>query len=445
MSTTGFEGSGPRGPGSQGPGPHGPGLRGSGGPAASPEDGPAAAVERARTLLELGRAEAAERELRGALALDSGHVVAHCLLALALISRRAVDEAVAEAAEAVRLAPGHWYTHHTAGQVLYHADRSEEALRAARAALAIDHDQAQIWELLTRVHGDREEWPLMAQAARRGLALDPHGSRLAGLLAVALGELGDRAGALAAASDAVRLDPESPAGHLVYGRIHLAFGAARDAARAFREVLRLSPGADHARELLVVALKRRNPLYRAVSRLPGGLSARWMLALPLIPPLIVVFVLVAVAHWTMWVAESLVTLGLARGSYTRLLFRRGEVRSAVLCSAVLLAGAALLGTGVALSQPVTGTAGAALLALVTPVQEAAHTAAPRARKVLAGWAGLLALTIAVSPALPALWPALQRPESVPLLAVWAGLGTIWVAAAVRRLLGRIPSHGVAGL
>ncbi|MFG1751115.1 tetratricopeptide repeat protein [Streptosporangium sandarakinum] len=450
MSTTGFQGSGSQSSGFQGSGFQGSGFQNSGfqgsdSPAAFREDDPAVAVERARTLLGLGRTEAAERELRGVLARDPGHVVAHCLLALALISRRAVDEAVAEAGEAVRLAPDHWYPHHTAGQVLYYADRSEEALRAARAALAIDHGQAQVWELLTRVHADREEWALTAEAARRGLALDPHGSRLTGLLAVALGELGDRAGALAAASDAVRLDPESPSAHLVYGRVHLAFGGARDAARAFREVLRLSPGADQARELLVVALKRRNPLYRAVSRLPGTLGGRWMLALPLIPPLIAVFVLIAVAHWTMWVAESLVTLGLARGSYTRLLFRRGEVRSAALCCAVLLAGAALLGAGVALSLPATGTAGAALLALVTPVQEAAHTAAPRARKVLTGWAGLLASTAAVSPALPALWPALQRPENVPLLAVWAGLGTIWVAAAVRRLLGRVPSHGAAGL
>ncbi|MGV9536219.1 tetratricopeptide repeat protein, partial [Streptosporangium sandarakinum] len=213
MSATGFQGSGSQGSGFQGSGFQNSGFQGSGGPVAFREDDPAAAVERARTLLGLGRTEAAERELRGVLARDPGHVVAHCLLALALISRRAVDEAVAEAGEAVRLAPDHWYPHHTAGQVLYYADRSEEALRAARAALAIDHGQAQVWELLTRVHADREEWALAAEAARRGLALDPHGSRLTGLLAVALGELGDRAGALAAASDAVRLDPESPSAH----------------------------------------------------------------------------------------------------------------------------------------------------------------------------------------------------------------------------------------
>lgn len=398
---------------------------------------PGAVAERARTLLRMGRAEAAERELRGALAADPLHVVSHSLLALTLVTRGAVDEAIAEAGEAVRLAPEHWFPHYMAGQVLYYADRPEEALRAARAALAIDLDQAQIWELLARVHGGREEWPLMAEAARRGLALDPHDSKLVSFLAVALGELGDREQALAVAGDAVRLDPEAPLAHLVYGRVLLAFGSARDAARAFREVLRLDPGMDRARELLVVALKRRNPLYRAVSRLPGSLGSWRVLALlPLISPLIAIFVVIAVAHWAMWVAESLVTLRLARGAYTRLLFRRGELRSAVLCGAVLAGGTALLVLGVTLSHPVTGVAGAALLALVTPIQEAAYTASPLARKILTGWAGALALVIAVSLALSVLWPA-RIPTGVPLLAMWAGLGTIWVAAAVRRLFGRV--------
>ncbi|MET8333333.1 tetratricopeptide repeat protein [Streptosporangium canum] len=398
---------------------------------------PDAVAERARTLLRMGRAEAAERELRGALAVDPLHVVSHSLLALTLVTRGAVDEALTEAGEAVRLAPEHWFPHYMAGQVLYYADRPDEALRAARAALAIDLDQVQIWELLARLHGEREEWPLMAEAARRGLALDPHGSRLVSFLAVALGELGDREQALAVAGDAVRLDPEAPLAHLVYGRVLLAFGSARDAARAFREVLRLDPGMDQARELLVVALKRRNPLYRAVSRLPGSLGSWRVLALlPLISPLIAIFVVIAVAHWAMWVAESLVTLRLARGAYNRLLFRRGELRSAVLCGAVLAGGTALLVLGVTLSHPVTGVAGAALLALVTPIQEAAYTASPLARKILTGWAGALALVIAVSLALSVLWPA-RIPTGVPLLAMWAGLGTIWVAVAVRRLFGRV--------
>ncbi|MFI6884344.1 tetratricopeptide repeat protein [Streptosporangium canum] len=398
---------------------------------------PDAVAERGRTLLRMGRVEAAERELRGALAVDPLHVVSHSLLALTLVTRGAVDEAIAEAGEAVRLAPEHWFPHYMAGQVLYYADRPEEALRAARAALAIDLDQAQIWELLARVHGGREEWPLMAEAARRGLALDPHDSKLVSFLAVALGELGDREQALAVAGDAVRLDPEAPLAHLVYGRVLLAFGSARDAARAFREVLRLDPGMDQARELLVVALKRRNPLYRAVSRLPGSLGSWRVLALlPLISPLIAIFVVIAVAHWAMWVAESLVTLRLARGAYNRLLFRRGELRSTVLCGAVLAGGTALLVLGVTLSHPVTGVAGAALLALVTPIQEAAYTASPLARKILTGWAGALALVIAVSLALSVLRPA-RIPTGVPLLAMWAGLGTIWVAAAVRRLFGRV--------
>ncbi|MEU6428430.1 tetratricopeptide repeat protein [Microbispora sp. NPDC046973] len=389
----------------------------------------AAPLERARTLLELRRPEEAERELRGLLAQDPQNVDGHAFLAVALAEQRRPAEAIDEATEAVRLAPDHWFPHYVAGQAYYRAGRPREAADAAGACLELAPEHAPAWELLARVHVHAEQWPRAADAARRGLALAPEDADLASLLAVALTMLGDAAGAQEAAARAVGLDPESALAHLAYGRAQLAFGSPGEAARAFREVLRLAPGFDQARGLLVAALKRRNPVYRLLSRLRGTFFGGWrmLFLLPVAPPVVALFVLIALLHWAAWVAEAVTTLRLAGSRTTRLLFEGGQARAALVCCCLLAVGTALLVTGVAAAQEAVGVAGAAVMALVTPVQEAAHTSAPRGRAVLYGWAMLLGLAAALA--------MLLSSPSAALLTAYAGLAGIWVAAGVRRLNG----------
>jgi cytochrome c-type biogenesis protein CcmH/NrfG len=385
------------------------------------------AIERARTLLELRRPADAERELRGLLAQNPQHSAAHSFLALALLEQGNPADAVTEAYEAVRLAPDHWFPHYVAGHVHYRERRPDLAMAAVQAALALSPEHVPTWTLLARTHMLTGHWREMADAARRGLAIDPEAAEPASLLALALVALGEAEPAKAAAAQAVRLDPDSATAHLVYGRAALAFGDPREAADAFREVLRLDPGFDQARELLVAALKRRNPLYRWLARFQSRFRGGWWLVflLPAVPPVIIVFVLIALLHWAAWIAESWTTLRLARAKATRLLFEGAESRVALLCCCLPALGAALLALGIALGHDALGTGGVAVMALVTPVQEAAHTGSARARAILYGWTGLLGLAVVASVALGSVGPA--------LLSVYAALATIWVAAGVRRL------------
>ncbi|MGW4797629.1 tetratricopeptide repeat protein, partial [Nonomuraea sp. NPDC004297] len=226
----------------------------------------------------------------------------------------------------------------------------------------------------------------------------------------------------------VRLDPENPTAHFTLGHVELRLGDPRRAAGSFREVLRLDPGFGVAGDGLVAALKRRNPIYRRLSRLRGRFPQGWRLIflLPAAPPVILVFAVVAVLHWVSWVAEAWSVLRLARGRATRLLFEGVEARVAALCLGLVAAGAVLLVLGIVLEADVMGVPGAALMALVTPVQEAAHTGSPRGRAILYGWAVLLAVAVAVSVLLAA--------PVAALLAVYAALATVWLATPVR---GRI--------
>ncbi|WP_170223075.1 tetratricopeptide repeat protein [Nonomuraea turkmeniaca] len=383
-------------------------------------------LERARTLMRLRRHADAERELRGVLAVEPQQDMAHCLLALALVHQGKAAEAVTMAQEAVRLVPDHWYPHYVAGQVYYRLNLAGPAMAAAEASLAQSTEQVSAWELLARTHMIKGQWRQIVEAAQRGLAVDPQVPDLVSLLSVAHTKLGEAEPARAAAAQAVRLDPESATAHLAAGRAALAFGDPRAAADSFREVLRLDPEFSPARDLLVTALKQRNPLQRMLSNLRHRYRGGWRLVflLPVAPPLIAVFVLIALLHWVAWVGESVTVLRLARTRATRLLFEGVEGRVAMACCALVVAGAGVLALGIALGQEAVGTAGAAVMALVTAVQEATHTSSPRGRVVMYGWTGLLVVAIVAA--------VIAGAPAVALLGVYAGLGTIWVAAGVRR-------------
>ncbi|GAA3254396.1 tetratricopeptide repeat protein [Nonomuraea helvata] len=387
---------------------------------------PRESILRASSLLQMRRPADAERELRGVLAELPDHFTAHSLLGLALARQGRLTEAVSEAQEAVRLAPDQSYPHYIAGTVYLDIRRPDLTITSVRTSLAHNPEDEAAWRLLARAHVMMGQYREAIEAARRGLAVDPQSSELVGVLAVAHEQLGETEQARAAAANAVQLDPESATAHLAYGRAALAAGDPRTAAEAFREVLRLEPGFDPARDLLVTALKQRNPLYRMLAglrRFRGGW--RMVFLLPAIPPLIAVFVLIAVLHWAAWVAEAVTVLRLARARATRLLFEGVEARAAMASCALVVAGAAVLASGIALGQEALGMAGAAVMALVTPVQEATHTSSARGRGVLYGWAGLLGVAIVTS--------AIVASPTVALLAVYAGLGTIWLAAGVRRI------------
>jgi tetratricopeptide (TPR) repeat protein len=383
-------------------------------------------IERARMLLRLQRPADAERELRGVLAVEPQQDMAHCLLAFALIHQGKTAEAMVVAREAIRLVPDHWYTHYVSGQVFYRAGLADPAITAARESLRHSTEESSTWELLTRAHMMKGQWREAADAARRGLAVDPEVPDLVSLLSMAHTKLGEAEPARAAAAQAIRLDPESATAHLASGRAALTFGDPKAAADSFREVLRLDPGFAPARDLLVAALKQRNPLQRMLSNLRRRYRGGWRLVflLPVAPPLIAIFILIALLHWAAWVSESVTVLRLARGRATRLLFEGVEARVALSCCGLLVAGIGVLALGIALGHEIVGTAGVAIMALITAVQETTHTGSPRGRAVLRVWTGLLVVAIAAA--------VIAGAQGGAMLSLYAALGTIWVAAGVRR-------------
>lgn len=385
------------------------------------------AVARARTLLQLRRPEAAEREARGALARDPEHWEAHAVLALALSGLRRPDEALAEANEGVRLAPDDWWPHYVAAFVLWKADRDRAGLSAAWTALRIDPTRAATWDVIARLHLSLKEWRLAAQAAQQGRACDPENSDLASLQSLALTEMANAPGAVALAAEAVRLRPEEQLAHLAVGHAALAAGDPRAAAQAFRAALQLAPGNDSAREWLIIALKQRDPVYRVLFTTLNGLGKQrlWLPLFAWIP----FHLIVAAGHWMLWTASTAGTLRLARDPYHRMLLSHRQIRAAWLSTAVVAAGVLTFAAGLARGHGDLASAGVAMVALVTPVQETGAATARRRRMILAGWSVQLTLATAAVVALSAVAPSTVT-FGVPLALL--AILTIWPAQWARR-------------
>ncbi|GAF49407.1 tetratricopeptide repeat protein [Rhodococcus wratislaviensis] len=390
------------------------------------------AVERARILLAVRRNLDAERELRRALADEPQHAEAHAVLAVVLARLDRSAESVSEARESVRLAPDWWYPHYVAGRMFYYAGNNDEALHAALAATTIDPRVSSIWILIARVHLARRELAWAMAAIREGLTHDPENSELLSLMSLTLTDARDVPGAVAWAERAIRLEPESPLAHFAYGSAVRATDNPQRAYDAFREALRLDPTMDAARDELLQTIKRRNSVYRSLfDTLHAESRETWL------PYWIwaVLFACLAVAHWGLWVLDSILVTSISFHRTHRHLLAREDLRVARLCAAVLGVGCViLLGGKVAGSVPV-GWIGVAILGLVTPMQVAHTEDGPLGKRLLWAWSALLAVVLAVSLVMTLLAASPYVFEPVGFWVGCAAILTVWAPAGVRKICG----------
>ena len=242
----------------------------------------------ARELVDGGRGDLAERELRALLARAPERGEAHALLAMALIHQQKRAEALAAAREAVRLAPLHPWALQAMAVVQVRSGRRAPAERAARQALAVVPHEPVFHALLSAALLNRA-WarPLgraireeALRAAEAGLALDPGHAECLRMRAQALAQLGRVSEAREAARAALRTAPGDAASHAVHGVVEIAAGNAPAGRTHLREALRIHPndpftlarlgvGDENVRMLVGVALQ--------VERIPGALLAGGLL------------------------------------------------------------------------------------------------------------------------------------------------------------------------
>ncbi|HEX8696438.1 MAG TPA: tetratricopeptide repeat protein [Longimicrobium sp.] len=206
-------------------------------------------------LINGGRPDLAERELRRHLAREPEDAGAHGLLGVALAAQRKGAEALAAAEEGARLEPGHPWVLQAFAEAHVRLGRGRRAEAAAREALALHPLVPYFHALLARALLVRS-WlrPFSRalneealRAAEAGLALDPVNVECMLQRAQALVRLGRVEEARRASEAALRLSPEKAAPHAVHGVVELASGSRERGRARLREALRLDPADPFAR------------------------------------------------------------------------------------------------------------------------------------------------------------------------------------------------------
>jgi tetratricopeptide (TPR) repeat protein len=243
-------------------------------------------LARAQLLLEQGRHEMAEKELRQAIAEGSDPAFARSLLALCLCERKRYDEATNEVREAIVSQPDFAFAHYAHAQVMLHRRRIDEAVAPAEEALRLEPENAAYFALMAQIRMEQRRWTEALAAADAGLAIDAQDVTCNNLRAMALTQLGRRQEAGATIESALARQPENSTTHANQGWTLLHQGDPKKAMDHFREALRLQPGNEWARAGILEAIKARNPVYGLMlryflfmSRLSG--RAQWMVILGL--------------------------------------------------------------------------------------------------------------------------------------------------------------------
>src|SRR5262245_38453287 len=214
--------------------------------------------QRALVLLQQGRYDLAEEELRRALAAapDDGYL--HALLAECLWERGDFGEATAEAQEAIHPEPELSVGHAALSRSLLSRNHVAEAERAIHEALRLDPGNPNFCAQLAAIHLERRDWQAALSAAERGLEADPEHIPCNNLRAMALVNLGRRDEAGLTMASTLARDPEVAFSHANQGWACLRAGDSQQALEHFREALRLEPNLEFARAGIVEAMKARN-------------------------------------------------------------------------------------------------------------------------------------------------------------------------------------------
>jgi len=240
-------------------------------------------LSRAQVLIDQGRFDLAEPELRSALALEPDDALAHARLAQCLNVKKQYDEATEEARTAIRLAPDWSFAHSVLGWVLFSRNRVKDAEIAVREAIRLNPDDPYQFAQLSEVHIRNGQWPQALEVANQGLALDAQHVACTNCRAMAMAQLGRRDEAAATLGSSLTHDPQNAQSHANQGLNYLYHGNTALALEHLGEALRLDPHLEAARRGMIEALKARHAIYGFIVKFlwvgRSGCCIQWLLIL----------------------------------------------------------------------------------------------------------------------------------------------------------------------
>jgi tetratricopeptide (TPR) repeat protein len=246
---------------------------------------PAELSDRAQAAAQAGRVEEAEQLWKQASALDPRFFPAVFNLGFLYFNEKDWPRAAAMLEKATALSPTDFNSRYLLGGVYSRLERTDDALRQWRSALAIRADHGKLLQLMAVEYAKGRYFQEAAGAARRVLELSPADPNAYFLAIKAAQDAGDTESAFLYAKRAAGQFPDSARAHLEYG-FHLGKrGEVEAGARHLEKAMQLDPNYEEPffffADLLVKQGKFADalePLRKAIRIRPDYVPARVLLA-----------------------------------------------------------------------------------------------------------------------------------------------------------------------
>ncbi|MDJ1471560.1 tetratricopeptide repeat protein [Xanthocytophaga flava] len=219
-------------------------------------------LQRAEVLIEQGRYDMAEKELRNLLGQEPQNTVAMRMLANCLLQTNRQAEAVQITQTLLTIEPDEPYNLYIHAIVLSELEKYKEAESFIRQAIEMYPHEADFFHVLSIIFLNQKRWQDALQYADEGLNIDPNHLGCLNIRTTALTKLNRKQEALATIEDVLEQDPDNAWSHANVGWAKLEQGNPQAAKIHFAEALRLNPTMEIARSGMLEALKAQNFLYR---------------------------------------------------------------------------------------------------------------------------------------------------------------------------------------
>jgi tetratricopeptide (TPR) repeat protein len=243
-------------------------------------------LERARLLLDQGRTNDAIKEVKQFLQKDPENDEALSLFARCLYEKNEISEGIEIVLQAIRIDPENSFYFYLLAFGYYKKDEHFAALDNLNRAISLNPYNPEYYGLSAFVHLEEKDFKLALEKADEGLALDPENITCLNARSTALNKLKRTDDAIETMQDALAQDPDNEFTHATVGWNFLEKGKHKDAAKHFREALRINPGHRNARAGLKEALKSKIPPYKWLLQYSfwvnnKGKKARWIVPIAL--------------------------------------------------------------------------------------------------------------------------------------------------------------------
>lgn len=214
-------------------------------------------IERAQLLLEQGRIAEAEKSIREVLQQDPENDFALALLARCYFNHKDFAKGIELVQKAISIFPQEPFYYYLLGFAYYQQDNYTQARYNLDKVITLNPFYAEAFGLYGYVLLEEKQFEAALQKANEGLAVDAENITCLNARSTALNKLKRTDDAFATMQDALSQDPDNEFTHTTIGWNLLERGQHNEAAKHFREALRLDPTLANAQAGLKEALKSK--------------------------------------------------------------------------------------------------------------------------------------------------------------------------------------------